>query len=99
VHGELSSALGERGLRDAIRAAIASGSRAVVVNLGEAAAIDSSGVSDLASAHMTLANSGGSLKICCLSQKMKEVFVITRLNTVFEIFESEAEAIASAHAS
>jgi anti-sigma B factor antagonist len=66
------------------------------VNLGEAAAIDSSGVSDLASGHMLLSKRGGALKICCLSKKLKDVFVVTRLNTVFELFETEAEALASA---
>jgi anti-sigma B factor antagonist len=96
IRGTLTANVGERGLRDAIRAAIDSGSLAVVVNMGEAAAIDSSGVSDLASGHMMLSSAGRSLKICCLSQKLKDVFVITRLSTVFEVFETEAEALASA---
>ena len=95
IRGTLTSSVGDRGLRDAIRAAIDAGSRTVVVNLCEAKAIDSAGVSDLASGHMMLSNAGGSLKICCLSQKLKDVFVITRLNTVFEVFDSEADAIAS----
>lgn len=99
IRGTLTSGVGERNLRDAIRAAIDAGSRTVVVNLCEAAAIDSSGVSDLASGHMMLSNTGGSLKICCLSKKLKDVFVITRLNTVFQVFDTEAEAIASAHLS
>jgi anti-anti-sigma regulatory factor len=45
---------------------------------------------------MLLAGNGGSLKICSLSQKLKDVFVVTRLNTVFDVYETEAEAIASA---
>ena len=96
IRGTLTANVGERGLRDAIRTAVDGGSRAVIVNLGEAAAIDSSGVSDLASSHMMLNNCGGSLKICCLSQKLKDVFIVTRLNTVFHVYETEADAIASA---
>jgi anti-anti-sigma factor len=96
IRGTLTANVGERGLREAIRTAVDGGSRAVVVNLREAAAIDSSGVSDLASGHMMLNNCGGSLKICCLSQKLKDVFVITRLNTVFSVYETEEEAVASA---
>jgi anti-sigma B factor antagonist len=96
IRGTLTANVGERGLRDAIRTAVDGGSRAVVVNLKEAAAIDSSGVSDLASGHMLLTSHGGTLKICCLSQKLKDVFVVTRLNTVFQVFETEADAIASA---
>ncbi len=98
IRGTLTATVGERGLRDAIRAAIDGGSLTVIVNLTEAAAIDSSGVSDLASGHMMLSSAGGALKICCLSKKLKDVFVVTRLNTVFEVFESEAEAIASVQA-
>jgi anti-sigma B factor antagonist len=98
VHGTLTAALGERGLRAAVRAAVDAGARAVVINLQDAAAIDSSGVSDLASAHMLLSGNGGALKICCLSQKLKDVFVVTRLNTVFDLYETEAEAVASARA-
>jgi anti-sigma B factor antagonist len=96
IRGTLTADVGERGLREAIRTAVDSGSRTVVVNLREATAIDSSGVSDLASGHMLVNQRGGSLKICCLSKKLRDVFVITRLNTVFELFETEAEAVASA---
>ena len=99
IRGTLTANVGERGLRDAIRKVVDEGSRAVVVNLGEASAIDSSGVSDLASGHMLLAGLGGALKICCLSKKLKDVFVITRLNTVFDVYETEADAIASAQGS
>lgn len=88
--------MGERGLREVIREAVADGVRTVVINLEDATAIDSSGVSDLASGHMALASHGGALKLCCLSKKLKDVFVVTRLNAVFESYESEAAAVASA---
>ena len=58
--------------------------------------IDSSGVAALASGHMTATNRGGQLKLCNLTQKLKDVFVIMRLHTVFDSYETEAEAIASA---
>jgi anti-sigma B factor antagonist len=96
VHGTLTANVGERGIREAIREAVAEGIQTVVVNLKDATAIDSSGVSDLASGHMVLTSSGGTLKLCCLSKKLKDVFVVTRLNTVFETHETEAAAVASA---
>ena len=58
-------------------------------------AIDSSGVAALASGHMTAANRSGHLKLCNLTQKLKDVFVIMRLHTVFDCYDTEAEAIAS----
>ena len=98
VHGTLTAEAGERGLRDVIRQAVADGVRTVIVNMQEATAIDSSGVSDLASAHMILANSGGVLKLCCLSKKLQDIFVVTRLASVFHIHETEAAAVASVEA-
>lgn len=79
-----------------IREAVADGVRTVVVNLEDATAIDSSGVSDLASGHMVLTGSGGALKLCSLSKKLQDLFVVTRLNSVFEIYGNEAAAVASA---
>ena len=96
VHGTLTAKVGERGIRELIREAVAGGLRTVVVNLEGATAIDSSGVSDLASGHMVLASHGGALKLCCLSKKLKDVFVVTRLDAVFETYETEAVALASA---
>jgi anti-sigma B factor antagonist len=66
-----------------------------VINLQHVSAIDSSGIADLASSHMTVESRGGRLKICNLSKKLKDIFVITRLNTVFDTYDTEADAIAS----
>jgi len=95
VHGTLTTNVGERGIREVIREAVGDGARTVVVNLEDATAIDSSGVSDLASGHKVLANNGGALKLCCLSKKIKDIFVITRLDSVFESYDTEAAALAS----
>jgi anti-sigma B factor antagonist len=95
VRGALTSAEGDPGLRLAIRLALDEGARAVVINLQDVSAIDSSGIADLASSHMALASRDGRLKICNLSKKLKDIFVITRLNSVFDTYDTEADAIAS----
>jgi anti-anti-sigma factor len=94
VRGTLTANADERGLRQVIRDAVADGVRTVVINLEDTIAIDSSGVSDLASGHMALAAVGGALKLCCLSKKLQAVFVVMRLNAVFETYETEAAAVA-----
>ena len=93
VHGALEA---DSGLRQAIRLAIDNGARTIIVNLESVTAIDSSGVSQLASAHMTVVNSGGRLKLCNLSRKLTAVFAVTRLNAVFDAYDTEADAVASA---
>jgi anti-sigma B factor antagonist len=94
VQGGLEGGVGAPGLRPAIRQAIERGSDTIVVNLEKIGGIDSAGVSQLASAHMTAVNSGGRLRLCGLSHKLQEVFDVTRLSTVFDIYPTEADAIA-----
>jgi anti-anti-sigma factor len=96
VHGALTMAGGESDLRRAVRSAVDEGARHVVINLEEVADIDSSGVAELASAHISTNNRGGTLRLCCLSKKLKHIFALTRLEDVFAIDVSEADAVAGA---
>jgi anti-sigma B factor antagonist len=96
LHGPLVSGLSDAELRKAIRLAFDTGGSTVILNMQDVPAIDSSGVAALASGHMTAANHGGHLKLCNLTQKLKDIFVIMRLHTVFESYDSEAAAVVSA---
>jgi len=96
LHGPLAAGKEDAALRQAIRLAFETGARTVVLNMTDVPAIDSSGVAALASGYMTAANRDGRLMLCNLSQKLKDVFLIMRLHTVFESYDTEAGAIASA---
>ena len=80
-----------------MRLAFDKGARSVILNMAGVPAIDSSGVAALASSHMTAVNRGGGLKLCNLTQKLKDIFAIMRLDTVFDSYETEAAAVASAN--
>jgi len=95
LHGPLGAGQDDAALRQAIRAAFEGGAMTVILNMQAVPSIDSSGVAALASGHMTAANRGGRLKLCNLTQKLKDVFVIMRLHTIFESYDTEADAIAS----
>jgi anti-sigma B factor antagonist len=95
VHGVLTGADSGSALRRATKTAMDSGSQTVVINLQNVSFVDSSGVADLAACHTALAARGCRLKVCHLSQKLKDVFVVTRLNTVFDVYDTEADAIGS----
>jgi anti-sigma B factor antagonist len=99
LHGALTSNDGDSGLRPAVRDAIDAGARHIVLNLRDVSDIDSFGVAALASTHMSAVNRGGRLVITELTRKLQHLFAITRLNTVFEIFATEADAIASCRSS
>jgi anti-sigma B factor antagonist len=96
LNGPLAAGPEDTALRKAVREAFEAGARTVVLNMRDVPSIDSSGVAALASGHMTAANRGGHLKLCNLTQKLKDVFTIMRLNTVFESYDTEEQAIASA---
>ena len=98
LQGPLAAGPEDAALRAAVRLAFERGATTVILNMQDVASIDSSGVAALASGHMTAANRGGRLKLSNLSQKLKDVFAIMRLHTVFESYDTEADAIASVDA-
>jgi anti-sigma B factor antagonist len=97
LHGPLAAGQEDAALRKAIRLAFETGARTVILDMQDVPAIDSSGVAALASGHMTAVNRDGRLKLCNLPQKLRDVFAIMRLDAVFDAYETEAAAIASAN--
>ena len=85
---------GNLGLRHEVAAAVATGTRAFVVNVGAVIAIDSYGLAELASSHTAVTRAGGRLVFCELSHKVREVLTVTRLGAIFETRASEGDAMA-----
>ena len=82
-------------LRSAVQEALAAGSKKIVLNLADVNYIDSAGLGELVSAFTTVKNGGGELKLLNLTKKVRDLLVITKLLTVFDVKESEADAIKS----
>jgi anti-sigma B factor antagonist len=82
-------------LRDAIRDLISKGSKSILLNLGDVNYIDSSGLGELVSAFTTSKNQGATLKLLKLTKKVHDLLQLTKLYTVFDIYDDEASAIAS----
>ncbi len=89
--------LGEGGmtLRDEVRKLLAAGQKKIVLNLGEVTYIDSSGLGELVSAYTAVKNAGGELKLLNLTSKVRDLLVITKLVTVFDVKDNEAAAVSS----
>ena len=89
--------LGEGGvtLREEVRKLLANGSKKIVLNLGEVNYIDSSGLGELVSAYTAVKNAGGELKLLNLTSKVRDLLVITKLVTVFDVKDDEASAVSS----
>ena len=74
---------------------VTKGQKKLLLNLADVTYIDSSGIGELVSGFTTVTNSGGQLKLLNLTKRVKDLLQITKLYTVFEVFDDEAEAIRS----
>src|SRR5713226_9086920 len=87
VLGEESNAL-----REKLKSLIAGGKKKIVLNMAEIDYIDSSGLGALVAAHLSAKNNGASVRLCQLGKKFHEVLQMTKLLTVFDVYETEAAA-------
>lgn len=81
--------------RDMVRDLATKGNKKLLVNLGDVSYIDSSGIGEMVSGFTTVTNHGGQLKLLGLSKRVKDLLQITKLYTVFEVFDDEASAVRS----
>ena len=90
VLGEESNAL-----REKIKSLIAESKKKIVLNMDNVTFIDSAGLGTLVAAHHSAKSQGASLRLCYLGSKFQEVLQIIKLLTVFEVYNTEAEAVSS----
>jgi len=93
--GKITIGSGDIALRDSVIEALDSGSRKILINLKDVSTIDSSGIGELVAAYTTVTNRGGKLKLVGLPPKVNDILQITQLVTVFEVMNSEEEAVDS----
>ena len=93
--GKVTIGVGDVALREAVAEAVDAGSVKILVDLGGVSTMDSSGIGELVSAYTTVSNREGVLKLVNIPPKVTDILQITQLITVFEVFDDEAEAIAS----
>jgi len=89
VFGEESASL-----RDNVKKVLAQSPK-VVLNLHEVNYIDSGGLGTLVSLYTSARNAGGAVKLARLSQRVGDLLQITKLLTIFEVFDSEEAAAQS----
>jgi anti-sigma B factor antagonist len=82
-------------LEKAIRELADQGSKHLIVNLAETQHVNSTALGVLITGHTTFARRGGQMKLCNVDKRIHNIFVITKLSLVFDVYESEELAIAS----
>jgi anti-sigma B factor antagonist len=93
--GKITLGQGTMTVRNVVLDILKTGGRKIVLNLADVNYIDSPGVGELVSSYTTVIRQGGQLKLLCLTKKIQEVLAITRLLTVFQVYDSETEMLAS----
>jgi len=95
LSGEVRIGEGSVSLRDSIRGLADQGKKKVLLNLAGVKYMDSSGVGELIANYTTISRQGGQLKLLNLTDRIQNLLVITKLLTVFDAYENEAEALKS----
>ena len=86
---------GDMVLKDKMRSLIQQGKTKILLNLGDVSYVDSAGLGEIVQAYGTVTKTGGALKLVNTTKRIKDLLAITKLLTVFETFDSEAEAVTS----
>ena len=96
VSGKIT--LGDGGdaiLKDKMQSLMQQGKKHVLLNLGEVSYVDSAGLGEIVQAYATMNKGGGALKLLNTTKRIKDLLAITKLLTVFECHDNEAEAVKS----
>ena len=78
-----------------IHSLVEDGRRKILLNLQGVTHIDSTGLGELIASYNTLDKKGGQVKLLHLTQRVRELMILTKLLTVFDIYENESEALDS----
>ncbi len=95
ITGKLRLGEGSTEFHTAIRLLAEGGEKKIIVNLADVSYIDSSGLGELVAGYTALKRNEGELKLLHLTKRVRELMLMTKLLTVFDSYESEAEAVKS----
>lgn len=91
----LTEAQPDAALRDTVIRMMLQGRRHFLLDLAQISQIDTSGLTLLVGAHLAVVKRGGHIKLLNPTKRIREIFRVTKLNTFFEVFDTESEAMGS----
>lgn len=95
VKGRITLGEGSTALREALRHLVKEGHKKILVDLGEACYVDSSGIGELIGGSTNIWNHGGQIKLCHLTKRVRDLLQLTNFYTVWRVFDDETEAVRS----
>lgn len=97
LSGDVTFGEGSMLLRAAIRRPLNEGKRKILLNFARVGYLDSSGVGELVSGYAAVSRKGGRLKLLNLPPRIHQLLAITKLLTVFDVAETDVDALDSHH--
>jgi anti-sigma B factor antagonist len=95
VSGRIVLGEATKTIRQTINDLLVNGGRKIVLNLKDVNYVDSSGIGELVRSYTSVTREGKQLKLLNLTEKIRDLLVITKLLTVFQVYENEQAALAS----
>jgi anti-sigma B factor antagonist len=95
INGRIELGEGSSAVREMVRDLLAKGRKQILFNLADVEYIDSAGLGVLVSSYTSVRNEGGELKLVYLTKKVENLLQMTRLYTVFDIYDDEDAALKS----
>jgi anti-sigma B factor antagonist len=95
LEGNIRLGDGSIDFRQHIRQLVQDGEKRILLNLESIAYVDSSGLGELVAGFTSVQKIGGEIKLVHLTRRVNELMMITKLLTVFDIYDNEAEALRS----
>jgi anti-sigma B factor antagonist len=95
LKGKMTLGEGDELLKDKINSLLAAGKKKLLLNLESVPYIDSAGLGEVVRTYTTVSRQGGSLKLLNLTKRIEDLLSITKLLTVFDTYDNEAEAVQS----
>jgi anti-sigma B factor antagonist len=95
VTGKMTLGEGDEILKDKVHSLSLQGRKKIVLNLAGVPYIDSAGLGEIVRTYTTVSREGGSLKLLGLTKRITDLLSITKLLTVFETYDNEADAVRS----
>jgi anti-sigma B factor antagonist len=95
LSGALNLGQATERLHDKINSLLQQDRKQIILNLGDVTSVDSGGLGELVRTHTTAKSRGGAVKISNLPKRVHDLLVMTRLVTIFDTFDNEADAVKS----
>lgn len=95
LSGQITLGEAAASLRDEVRDQANNGYKKILLNLADVTYIDSAGLGELTAAYTSVKNRGGQLKLLSLTKRVNDLMQITKLYTVFDVYDDEKSAVAS----